>query len=466
MAWKREDYLIDGGIHFLMGHRPGQPIYDLYRELGTARDNCCTDMTTASHFVDEASGVEVDVTCDLDRLADDLKAIAPADARLIDDLLASARAMRGASTSFETGMGKPPELMSPIDYLRMFWGTGRDLGIRTAFKAFVGSYSRPMADYVQGVQSLLLRKILANVFLPEVPVWFVLLLLALLGDRQMGLLAEGCPGFVQPIEERYRALGGKATYKATVREILVEDNQAVGVRLVDGTEHGADVVVSAADGYSTIFNMLGGRYVDKKIEERYRNWELIRPYVMVSFGVAREFPDVPPITCIMLKEPITIGRQAARQLVLRIFNYGTRFAPSGKTVVQATFETEWDFWNDLQKDRPRYDAEKQRVAEEVLSRLEVYHPGVSSLVEVTDVATPYTTWRYTLNHKGAYEGWLPTPKNIMAFIPRTLPGLDNFYMAGQWVMPGGGVPPCLYSGRHVIQILCRRDGKRFVASAP
>jgi hypothetical protein len=49
---------------------------------------------------------------------------------------------------------------------------------------------------------------------------------------------------------------------------------------------------------------------------------------------------------------------------------------------------------------------------------------------------------------------------------RTLPGLANFYMAGQWVMPGGGVPPCLYSGRHGVQILCRRDGKPFVSNQP
>jgi len=85
-------------------------------------------------------------------------------------------------------------------------------------------------------------------------------------------------------------------------------------------------------------------------------------------------------------------------------------------------------------------------------------------VEVTDVATPYTTWRYTLNHKGAYMGWLPTPKSIMTFVPRTLPGLADFYMAGQWVMPGGGVPPCLYSGRHVVQLLCHKDRKQFVTS--
>jgi hypothetical protein len=37
-------------------------------------------------------------------------------------------------------------------------------------------------------------------------------------------------------------------------------------------------------------------------------------------------------------------------------------------------------------------------------------------------------------------------------------------MAGQWVVPGGGVPPCFYSARHVIQILCQSDGKKFSTS--
>ncbi len=240
----------------------------------------------------------------------------------------------------------------------------------------------------------------------------------------------------------------------------------MGVRLADGSEQRADVVVSAADGYSTIFKLLGGRYVDEKTKERYRTWKLIRPTVMVSFGVARTFPDESHFIAIMLQNPFVVGNQKIEGLMIRIFNYSPRFAPPGKTVVQVMFETEWDYWNDLQKDRPRYEAEKERVAADVLARLERHFPGIKSQVEVTDVATPYTTWRYTLNYKGAYMGWLPTPETIMTAIPRTLPGLANFYMAGQWVLPGGGVPPCLYSGRHVVQILCHRDGKPFMTTVP
>ena len=106
------------------------------------------------------------------------------------------------------------------------------------------------------------------------------------------------------------------------------------------------------------------------------------------------------------------------------------------------------------------------MAAAVLARLEAHYPGLLSQVEMTDVATPYTTWRYTLNHRGACMGWLPTPEVIMTRVKRTLPGLANFYMAGQWVLPGGGVPPCLYSGRHVVQILRHRDGKPSSRSVP
>jgi phytoene dehydrogenase-like protein len=49
---------------------------------------------------------------------------------------------------------------------------------------------------------------------------------------------------------------------------------------------------------------------------------------------------------------------------------------------------------------------------------------------------------------------------------KILPGLDGFYMVGQWVEPGGGLPPAVMSGRNVTQIICKRDKRKFVASTP
>ena len=458
--WRRGSYHIDGGIHFLMGHRPGGALHALYRQLGTAAPDTLVEMAEYGRFVDETSGKRVLLTADLAQCAAALKGLSPADAAAIDagaidDLIAGARAFQAAG-AFDIGMADPPELAGRFATVRQFWG------MRKVLKFFTGKYGRTAAEFAAELHDPTLRYLVENLFLPEAPLWFLFMVLGLLASGEMGLLTSGCEGFVRPIERRYLDLGGEITYGATVEKILVTDGKAVGVRLTNGEEYRADAVISAADGHSTVFGMLDGRYVDDALRVRYRDWKLFKPWVTISFGVAREFADEPHFTTYRLAEPFTVGPQPVEALGLRIFNYAPGFAPAGKTVIQPAFESAWDYWNDLRlKDRGGYEAEKARVAAEVLRRLEAHYPGLSAQVEMTDVATPYTTWRYTLNWQSSYEGWLPTGSQMMTNLPRTLPGLANFVMAGQWVVPGGGVPTCLLSGRDAVRILCRWDGKPF-----
>ena len=83
-----------------------------------------------------------------------------------------------------------------------------------------------------------------------------------------------------------------------------------------------------------------------------------------------------------------------------------------------------------------------------------------------DVATPVTFKRYTGNWQGSYEGWLMTADNLSLQMKKNLPGLANFYMVGQWVSPGGGLPSGLITGNHVVQVLCKKDKKKFSAKEP
>jgi phytoene dehydrogenase-like protein len=84
---------------------------------------------------------------------------------------------------------------------------------------------------------------------------------------------------------------------------------------------------------------------------------------------------------------------------------------------------------------------------------------------MVDVATPVTYEHYTGNWQGCYEGWQPTPYAFGKTISKTLPGLDNFYMVGQWVFAGGGIPCGVITGRQVVQEMCRKNGSRFRAQA-
>ena len=95
------------------------------------------------------------------------------------------------------------------------------------------------------------------------------------------------------LAKRYRDLGGEIHYDSRVEKILVENDKAVGIRLTDGSEHRAGRVVSAADGYTTIFKMLDGKYADEKTREPYEKWPVFPPLLFVGLGVNRTFENEP-----------------------------------------------------------------------------------------------------------------------------------------------------------------------------
>ena len=150
--------------------------------------------------------------------------------------------------------------------------------------------------------------------------------------------------------------------------------------------------------------------------------------------------------------------------LIRVFNYCPNCAPAGRTLVQVMIESEWQPWKDIREDRDAYNAEKEKAAKQVLERLNDVWPGIKDQVEMTNVATPYTWWRYTRNRQGSFEGFAIIDKVFKTSVKRTLPGLENFFMAGQWVVPGGGVIPTLVSGKHAAMLLCHRDDKKFKTS--
>jgi phytoene dehydrogenase-like protein len=148
-----------------------------------------------------------------------------------------------------------------------------------------------------------------------------------------------------------------------------------------------------------------------------------------------------------------------------IYNFDPTLAEEGKTCVIVMFESfGHEYWMNLREnDRDKYKEEKQRIADRVIDLLEEKIGDIKKNVEVIDVATPATFSRYTNNWKGSYEGWLPGPGALTYKIKKELPGLKNFYMIGQWVEPGGGLPSAITSGRGVTQIICKKDRKRFIS---
>jgi phytoene dehydrogenase-like protein len=151
---------------------------------------------------------------------------------------------------------------------------------------------------------------------------------------------------------------------------------------------------------------------------------------------------------------------------VQIYNFDPTLAPEGKTLLRVMLMSEYEYWKELRQDLKRYKAEKKQIADTVIALLDRRYPGLAAQVEMVDVATPMTFERYTGNWKGNHQGWLPTTKTFNMRMSKTLPGLGNFYMAGQWVEPGGGLPMAGVSGRYVTQIICKQDKRPFVTTVP
>jgi phytoene dehydrogenase-like protein len=360
---------------------------------------------------------------------------------------------------------KPQEIYGPLDYLKM---------VRMLpFLRFVRKWGRiRSADLAQRFSNPLIREafnIDAADESADMPALTIPMVLAWQHQKAAGYVIGGALALVDRVQRRYLGLGGELHLKARVDKILVQNDKAVGIRLADGTEHRGDIVISAADGHATIFDMLEGKYVDAKVRGYYDRLPLFPPLVYVGLGIARKFDEIPSSVgglTLSLKEPVTIAGKAQRLISVLIYNFDPTLAPVGKTVVKVQFNTDFQYWERLHREPARYEAEKQRIADTVVALLDKRFPGLAAQVEMRDVATPMTWVRYTGNWKGSYEGWMLTPRTLMMQMGKTLRGLDNFYMAGQWVNPGGGMPTAVMSGRHTIQIICKRDKHRFVATTP
>ncbi len=453
-SWKRQGYTVNGCLHWIIGSGPASKFHDLWNDLGALEGRTIVNYEEFGR-IEFANGEKLTFSTDIDRLEQELRRVAPDDAGLINEFISAAR----ACTRFEPPLEKAPEVMGFFDQLKMIV-TNFSL-LRMLWKWNKIS----LQEYGDRFKSPMLRKAFPLLFMPDFSMTFMLMTIAWLHNKSAGYPIGGSLPFSQAIEKRYLALGGEMVYKTRVAKILTKNNKAIGIKLEDGSEHFADYVISAADGHATIFDMLEGKYVDNRIKGYYDKLLPFPPLVYVALGVDRTFKDLPSSAGIALEltEPFTVGGVEQKFLELNIYNFDPTLAPEGKTLLTSMFQTDYDYWNNLRQNEALYKAEKEKIADKVVALLDKRFPGLAGQVEMRDVSTPTTFVRYTGNWKGSFEGWQVTPKtwSFGKVMKKTLSGLSNFYMAGHWVEPGGGLPAVAMCGRNVVQIICKKEKQKF-----
>jgi len=283
----------------------------------------------------------------------------------------------------------------------------------------------------------------------------------------MGTLARGDGGFPEGgslpfagrIVKTFTGLGGEILYNTRADRVIVENGKAVGVMAGD-RRLAADAVIVTADTMA-IDHLFDTPPQAPWLSEMRAVTEPTMA-TFVSLGINADLKKVPHGYVFKLNQPITLGKQTYEYLNVNNYAADPVYSPEGKTALTATLSGDtYDFWKKAREEN-RYAEEKQKVADAVIAALSAQIPEIQGQVEVVDVATPLTYERCCANWKGSWMTEM-TPGMKMKTYPADVKGLAGVYFAGHRMMPPGGLPVALISGRTAVQYLCRDTDTLFIS---
>ena len=449
VSWQRQGYTFDYAIHNLFGTAAHSVNNHLWQELGALKG---LQTYSFKEFVqvEDVDGKVFTVHTDLDALQKHLDELSPKDKELTEEFIKAVRRFSGYDLFAALTGGATAKLkMLPL------------MGSLTKYsKITIKQYSDQFSDPF-------LRKAFATIQydIPEVPTLIPIIFLSTQSRGDGGWPIGGSMALSKNIEKRYLSLGGEISYNSMVSKVLVENNQTVGVELEDGSKHYANTVISAADGYSTIYQMLQGKYVNPLIDAYYKNYPKTQAFGLeIWYGINRDLTGEPHALVLFLDTSLNVEGQNHNRLDIEIFSFDPTLAPPKKSVVKVVFESNYDYWHQLAEQPEKYRAEKQKIADQIAQQLEKRFPEFKTQIEAQDVVTPVSVEHWTSSYRGCQAWGAPKEYAKQASkngVSKTLPGLENFYMVGQWAGGTIGLNTVCLLGRNLVKEICRKDNKKF-----
>ena len=260
--------------------------------------------------------------------------------------------------------------------------------------------------------------------------------------------------FVEVITEN----GGYVGLRSEVESINIENDKATSITLKNGETFTAKYIVSNINPINT-FNMVKNYVVPEKYKKK-----LTSPTIGCSLSQLYIGLDCNPSELnIPVEEAFYFDAGTPEedyQLSIKsdykncgilVTNYSSMdetLNEYNKGVITVTIIDNYDAWS---KDREEYLVQKESLKNILIDRMEEKFPGIKEHIVVTELGTPRTMERYTNNTKGAVYGYSQTIKQAGRHRLKTETPIDNLFLVGAWVKPGGGYEGSISSGMVVAQ---------------
>ena len=263
---------------------------------------------------------------------------------------------------------------------------------------------------------------------------------------------------------------GQVILKTEAESILTKDGAVVGVKTIDGKTYTAKAVVSNASAPATFEKMLSPGNVPDSYVAKLRTYRPSHSYFLVWLGLNRELRGkfkafqnvlIPGNGDPEADDKATLACDASKAR-FAVFIYDTLYSgysKPGKSTVKILMQCGYRPWKHFEADyfagkKEAYRKEKNRIAQILIERTEaLVIPGLKSMIEVMDAATPLTHMRYTKNPQGAAVGYEHSMDNYWIYRNKNRTPIKGLYLASAWGDPGGGVNPVIRGGRSAFRDL-------------
>lgn len=455
-SFHRPGFDWDVGLHYIgQVQDPRSPVRKAFDHI----TNSAVQWTTMPDVYDRAiiDGRKFDLMAGMERLGEGLKKDFPGEGRAIDKYISGVRAvnrfaslyyaekvMPAPAAAFAGSLLRAPYLhwakRTTLEVLRSFTANRELIGV---LSAQWGDYGLPPAQSSFAIHATIVEHYFAGASYPT----------------------GGASTIAAAIVPQIERGGGAVVTSAEVAEILLSGDTATGVRMADGREFRAAVVISDAGAANTFSRLLPGEisaveplranlralpastahlslYVglnataealglngtnlwiypgydhDENVSRFVANPDAPLPGVYISFPSAKD-PD---------------------------FN---RRHP-GKSTIEVITMLPYDAfarWSDKRwKNRgPDYDQLKQQFATRLRQELERQVPAVAGHIDHAELSTPVTTRHFMNYEKGEIYGIAATPARYALRTLGARTPLRNLYLTGQDVA-SLGVVGAMYGG--------------------
>ncbi|KAL5720733.1 prolycopene isomerase [Ranunculus cassubicifolius] len=269
-------------------------------------------------------------------------------------------------------------------------------------------------------------------------------------DRHFGGInypVGGVGGIAKSLAKGLLDQGSNILYKANVANIILQNEKAVGVKLADGREFFAKTVISNATRWDTFGKLLKKQDLPQEEENFQRVYVKAPSFLSIHLGVKADV--LPPDTdChhFVLENDWGSLEAPYGSIFLSIPTVlDSTLAPDGRHILHVFTTSSIDDWKGLPQ--KEYEAKKELVSDEIISRLEKkLFPGLKASIVFKEVGTPRTHRRFLARDSGTYG---PMPRNVpkgLLGMPFNTTAIDGLYCVGDSCFPGQGVIAVAFSG--------------------